>query len=365
MEYRYLGRTGIKVSALCLGLMTFETGYSKNVTREKAYAILDAYVENGGNFFDMADNYPGVESFFGGWLKDRKDRDQLVIASKVRFPSGKNGPNDVGLTRKHIIQAIDNCLESTGAGYIDLYQAHCWDDKTPIEETLSVFDDLIRAGKIRYAGASNFTGWHIAKAAAASSAAGGRAFFQSYQMQYNLLERSVELDVIPAAADCGASVNAWSPLAAGWLSGKYERGKKPPENSRMSNAASSDEEWNAILKTNLSGQIPHPVRISDENAVATEEYELRNRRRWLIIDAVGDVARAYEKTYSQIALAWLLHRPGLCSAVIGVSRMEQLLDNLGALDIVLEKREKAWLDSVSLPIKAYPHDFLEKYGVWR
>jgi len=364
MKYRYLGKTGIKVSELCLGLMTFETGYSKNVTPEKAYAILDRYVDNGGNFFDMADNYPGVEEFFGGWLKKRTDRDQFVIASKVRFPSGKGGANDAGLHRKHIMQTIDQCLKKTGAEYIDLYQAHCWDDHTPIEETLSVFHDLITAGKIRYAGGSNFTGWHIAKAAAVSQTA-GRAFFHSYQMQYNLLERSVELDVVPAVLDCGATMNAWSPLAAGWLSGKYSKDKRPPENSRMSNAAASDEEWSQLIKSDLSKQIPHPLKVADENSLAGEEQALKNKRRWMIIDAVCDVAKAYGKSPSQIAIAWLLHRPALCSAVIGVSRIDQLIDNLGALDIVLEKNEADWLNSVSAPVRSYPHDFIEKYGVWR
>ena len=364
MRYRYLGKTGLKVSEICLGLMTFETGYSKNVTSEKAYAILDAYVNNGGNFFDMADNYPGVEEFFGGWLKNRTDRDQFVIASKVRFPSGKNGPNDVGLTRKHIIQALDNCLKKTGAEYIDLYQAHCWDDKTPIEETLSVLYDLIKAGKIRYAGGSNFNGWHIAKTAAASQTA-GRAFFHSYQMQYNLLERSIELDVVPAALDCGASINAWSPLAAGWLSGKYNKDKPPPENSRMSNVAASAEEWNQLLNSDISRQIPHPVKVADGNVLIGEELALRNKRRWVIIDAVRDVANAHGKSLSQIALAWLLKKPALCSVVIGVSRIDQLIGNLDAPEIILEKNETDWLDSVSAPVKPYPHNFIEKYGVWR
>ena len=363
MEYRYLGRTGMKVSALCLGLMTFETGYSKNVTREKAYAIMDAYADGGGNFFDMADNYPGVEELFGGWLKARRDRDRFVIASKVRFPSGSNGPNDAGLTRKHMVQAVDNCLMKTGAGYIDLYQAHCWDDKTPIEETLAVFRDLVRDGKIRYAGGSNFASWHIAKAAAAHG--NGKAFLHSYQMQYNLLERSIELEVVPAALDCGASINAWSPLAAGWLSGKYARDRKPPENSRMAGAASSDAEWAALLRTNLAGQIPHPVKVSERDAVLSGENETRNKRRWMIIDAVCDVAKAYGKSPSQIALAWLLRQPGVCAAVVGVSRMEQLTDNLGALDVALGPNEADWLGAVSAPAKHYPHDFHEKYGGWR
>jgi len=364
MKYRYLGKTGMKVSELCLGLMTFETGYSKNVTKEKAYAILDAYVDNGGNFFDMADNYPGVEEFFGGWLKNRNDRDLFVIASKVRFPNGTAGVNNAGLTRKHILQTIDQCLGKTGAGYIDLYQAHCWDDKTPIEETLSVFDELIKAGKIRYSGGSNFSGWHIAKTAAVSQSQ-GKAFFHSYQMQYNLLERSVELDVVPAALDCGATINAWSPLAAGWLSGKYRKDKRPPENSRMSNAAASDEEWSRVIKSDLSKQIPHPLKVADENSLTGEEQELKNKRRWMIIDAVRDVANAHGKSPAQIALAWLLTRPALCSVVIGVSKIDQLTDNLGAQDIVLEKNEADWLDGISAPVKSYPHDFIEKYGPWR
>jgi len=184
-------------------------------------------------------------------------------------------------------------------------------------------------------------------------------------MQYSLLERSAELDVVPAALDCGASVNSWSPLAAGWLSGKYTQDAKPPENSRMSRAAHSDEEWTALIQSDLSNQVPHPHRLSDQAALSGETAALNNKRRWMIIDAVRDVANKYGKSPSQIALAWLLQRPALCSAVIGVSKIEQLTDNLGALDVVLEKNEEEWLCSVSAPPKPYPHDFFEKYGGWR
>lgn len=364
MEYRIIGSTGMKVSSLCLGCMTFEKNYAKGMTEDKAFQILDCYVDLGGNFFDMADNYPGVEALFGRWLGTRKDRDQFVIASKVRFPSKNKGPNDVGLSRKHIYQAIDDCLKLTQAEYIDLYQAHCYDPLTPLEETLAVFDELIKAGKIRYAGASNFAGWHIAKAGEIGKRA-GCSKIQSYQMQYNLLERDCEFEIIPAIEDQSATLNAWSPLASGWLTGKYKQNELPPKDSRMAKNASTMDEWHSILESDLALQIPHPKEAQKQDDLVKKELEIKNKRRWLIIDTVVDIANHHQCTPSCIALAWLLQQRGICSAVIGVSKLEQLEDNVKALDMTLTKDEEKWLNEVSQPKKVYPHDFLQSYGLWR
>lgn len=364
MKYRYLGKTGIKVSELCLGCMTFETQYSKNITEEKAFEILNVYVENGGNFFDMADNYPGVEELFGRWLKTRKDRDQFIIASKVRFPSLNKGINDVGLTRKHLMDSIDATLRKTGVEYIDLYQAHCYDEFTPLEETMQVFGDLVKAGKVRYIGGSNFSGWHIAKTAANSSLK-NLPHFQSYQMQYNLLTRSPEWEVFPAAIDSGSSINAWSPLCAGWLTGKYKKEEIPPENTRMGRIAASSEEWNKLQQSDLSHQIPHPRETLAVDNARLAEIQVKNEKKWRIIEAVCNIARAYGKSPSQIALAWLLAQKPICSAVIGVSKLSQLEDNLLAMETVIEKNEMDWLNTVSDPGLSYPYDFLSDYGSWR
>jgi len=364
MNYRYLGRSGVKVSELALGCMTFESGYSRNIDEKAAFAILDSYAGQGGNFFDMADNYPGVEELFGRWLRTRRDRDQFVIASKVRFPALKGGVNDVGLTRKHLLESIDATLAKTGAGYIDLYQAHCYDEYTPIAETLEVFADLIRAGKIRYAGASNFAGRHIAGAAAWHELR-GLPHFQSYQIQYNLLTRTPEWEVIPAAAAAGSSVNVWSPLASGWLSGKYRPGEAPPADSRMARAAGNLDEWRELQAGDLSRQFPHPRAAAEAGEFERQEISAANEKKWRVIAAVEEVAARYGKSPSQVALAWLLARPRVCSVVMGVSKLSQLADNLGAMEFQIGPEETAWLDRVSAPRLVYPYDFLNDYGSWR
>ncbi|MDD5673771.1 MAG: aldo/keto reductase [Chitinivibrionales bacterium] len=360
MEYRFLGKTGLRVSPLCLGCMTFEPG---GVDEKTAHAMLNAYVEAGGNFIDMADNYPGVEEVFGRWLKKRGDRRLFVIASKVRFPVGQ-GPNDVGLSRKHILDSLDATLRKTGAEYIDLYQCHCWDPCTPIEETLRTLDDAVRAGKVRYIGCSNFTGWHIMKAFAESEKRGW-VRFEAVQSQYSLLIRSPEWEIIPVCKEHGIAVNAWSPLAAGWLTGKYSRDKPPPTGSRMARIAKTPEEWEKILQMDVGSQIPHPTKVQSERKFRELSHTHESERRFRIIDAVGEVARTHGATHGQVALAWLLTQPGICCAVIGASSLDQLNENFCFDRVQLSEKEKEWLLTVSDPGLPYPHDFFAKYGIWR
>ena len=364
MKYRFLGKTGVKVSELALGCMTFETDYVRGMTEKDAFGIMDRYMHEGGNFFDFADNYPGVEALFGRWLKTRRDRDQMIIASKVRFPSLKNGINDVGLSRKHIFDAADNALKLTGADYIDLYQMHLFDEFTPLEETLEVFADLIRAGKIRYVGGSNIDGRNVAKAAACAKYL-RLPHVHSYQMQYNLLTRAVEFEVIPAALEAQSSVNCWSPLAAGWLSGKYERGSAPPAESRMGKIYKNFNEWEKLVESDVSAQFPHARAVRNARENFESENMARNERRWLIIEAVAEIAKKYGATPSQVSLAWLLRQKCVCSAVVGVSRITQLIENLAALDLSLEENDLRWLGDISEPVKVYPYDFIEEYGRWR
>jgi aryl-alcohol dehydrogenase-like predicted oxidoreductase len=362
MDYRFLGRTGLRVSAICFGCMTFEPGYT-NIDEGLAFKLLDSYVEAGGNYFDMADNYPGVEEIFGHWLKSRGNRKNYIIATKVRFPVG-NGPNDVGLTRKHIIDSLENSLKKIGTDYVDLLQAHCWDQITPIEETLRVFNDLVAMGKVRYVGASNFSGWQMAKSLSVSNMHDWVSF-SSLQIQYNLLTRSPEWEIIPACEDYGVSITSWSPLAAGWLTGKYQRDQLPPSDSRMAKIAKNKEEWDKILKVGVSSQIPHPTQIESEEEFQKLCREQETERRWRVIDAVGDIAKARGKSYAQVALAWLLAQPSVCAPIIGVSNLAQLADNLGALGWKLEENEIEWLNRVSNPGLPYPFDFFKKYGVRR
>lgn len=366
MKYNFLGRTGVRVSQICMGCMTFEKGYTPKIKEEKdCFAMLDHYVAQGGNFFDMADNYPGVEEIFGHWLKGRSDRDQFVIASKVRFLAGKEGPNDIGLTRKHIMDHIEKTLRNTHAEYIDLYQMHCWDEITPIDETLRAFDDLVRDGKIRYVGASNFAGWHITKMIDFSEMK-NYAKLQSVQTQYSLLCRTPEWEVLPAINDAGIAMTCWSPLAAGWLSGKYIRDGLPPKNSRMSRYIQNAEEWEETLSQGLATQVPHPTRIAElfEHERRMQKNDME--RRWVILDAVRDVAANHEGvTCAQVALAWSLQQKGVDSLVCGFSSIGQIDENLQAMDLELTQEEMKWLDAVSHPGYPYPHDFFQKYGVNR
>jgi aryl-alcohol dehydrogenase-like predicted oxidoreductase len=263
-----------------------------------------------------------------------------------------------------MLESIDASLRQTRAGHIDLYQAHCWDQNTPIQETLSVFDDLVTSGKVRYIGCSNFAGWHIMKALGISDC-NRWVRFASVQTQYSLMTRSPEWEIFPVCREHGVSINAWSPLAAGWLSGKYSRDHLPPEGSRMARVAGTKEAWEKILHADLNTQLPHPTAIQAEQAYQEQAQQHENERRWLIIDAVGAVAKTRGKTHSQVALAWLLAQPGVCSAVMGASKLTQLEDNLGSLGWALSDQEMAWLNKVSDPGLFYPHDFFQRYGVWR
>ena len=228
MEYRNLGSTGTIVSAQCLGTMTF----GRECDEEVSHAQLDRFVERGGNFVDTADVYSSgrSEEIIGNWLRARPGvRDQVVIATKGRFPMG-DGPNDAGLSRTYLSRALDASLRRLGIDAVDLYQAHAWDPLTPIDETLAFFDDAVRAGKIRYAGVSNFIGWQLQKAAIL---AGEAAPIVTLQPQYNLLVRDIELEIIDVCVNEGIGVLPWSPLAGGWLTGKYARDERPTGATRL------------------------------------------------------------------------------------------------------------------------------------
>jgi aryl-alcohol dehydrogenase-like predicted oxidoreductase len=237
VEYRRLGDTGLMVSELCLGCMTF----GREADEESSKEIVGRFLEAGGNFVDTADVYSkGVSEEITG-RAIREVRDAVVLATKVRFPMG-DGPNEVGLSRKHVTQGCDDSLRRLGTDYIDLYQVHCWDAATPLEETLSALTDLVRAGKVRYIGVSNFTAWQIMKSVCVSEANGFERFV-CLQPQYSLVERNVEYEILPACTEEGLGLIPWSPLGGGFLSGKYRRDEEPPEGSRISEAVESMEEY--------------------------------------------------------------------------------------------------------------------------
>ena len=325
MEYRTLGSSGTVVSAQCLGTMTF----GQESDEQTAHAQLDLFVERGGNFVDTADVYSSgrSEEIVGRWLTARSGmRDGLVIATKGRFPMG-DGPNDVGLSRTHLARALDASLRRLGVDAVDLYQAHGWDPVTPIEETLSFLDDAVRAGKIRYAGVSNFLGWQLQKAALL---AGDAAPIVTLQPQYNLLARDIELEIVDVCRNEGIGILPWSPLAGGWLSGKYSR-DTPPVGA---------------------------TRLGEDPERGVEAYGPRNaqERTWRIIGAVREVAESRAVSMAQVSLAWVADRPAVTSVILGARTVAQLEDNLGAADLRLSADETERLTEASEPVVTdYPY----------
>ncbi len=329
MEYRFMGRTGLKVSELCLGTQTFGWG----ADLPAAQALADCFVAAGGNFFDTSNiyNQGQSETMLGQWLKRRGNRASLVIATKVFFPAGA-GPNDTGLSRKHICEQIDASLRRLQTDYVDLYQMHCWDASTPLEETLRTLDDLVRAGKVRYIGASNYPPSQLMRAIMLSQAHGWPRF-DCLQPEYSLLVRSTEWELLPLCRTEGIGVICWSPLAGGWLSGKYRRGQPLPPDSRAGRA----DRWDDL----------------------PEQRE--SERTWRIVDALHAVAAARGKTAAQVALNWLLQQPGVTAPIMGARTVEQLEQNLGSTGWALAPDELARLDAASaLPLPS-PYSFIERY----
>ncbi len=325
MKYRRLGDTGLMVSELCLGCMTF----GREADEEDSKKLVARFLEAGGNFLDTADVYTrGVsEEITGRAIKSV--RDDVVLATKVRFPMG-DGPNDVGLSRKHITRGCEDSLRRLGTDYIDLYQVHCWDAATPLEETLGALTDLVRAGKVRYIGVSNFTAWQIMKSVSLSDALGLERFV-CLQPQYSLIERNVEYEILPACLEEGLGVIPWSPLGGGFLSGKYRRGEAPPRGSRISEAEESMEEY--------------------WDRRATE-------RNWAVLDVVGEIGEATGKSYAQIALNWLLRQPAVTAPIVGARTLEQLEDNLGAAGWELDEDQVDRISEAGAPEDTYPHRFI-------
>lgn len=326
MQYRFLGKTGLKVSELCLGAMTF----GRETSEPDSYAIMDHFVESGGNFIDTADVYSrgGSEDVVGGWLAT-KNRADLVIATKARYPMG-DGPNDLGLSRKHLLDAVDASLRRLKTDYIDLYQVHCWDSRTPLEETLSTLDMLVRSGKVRYLGASNFSGWQLQKSIEICRRMGWEAFV-SLQPQYNLLCRSTEWELVDVCLNEGLGMIPWSPLRGGWLSGRFRRDMQgPPAGSRIEVAEKEgwDESWS----------------------------NYNNEYTWTVIDALLAVAENVGKTPAQVAINWLLQQPAVTSPIIGTRTLNQLTDNLGAAGWALDAEHIQQLNTASeLPLP-YPYN---------
>jgi aryl-alcohol dehydrogenase-like predicted oxidoreductase len=328
MEYRTLGHSGCVVSTLALGTMTFGTESDEDVS----HAQLDAFVAAGGNLIDTADVYSGAasEEIIGRWLgrQSREVRDQLVLATKGRFRTGA-GPNDLGLSRRHLRTALHASLRRLGVDHVDLYQVHAHDPLTPPEETLRFLDDAVRGGDIAYVGLSNYTGWQLQQIVDLAEL---RSLVRpiTLQPQYNLLAREIEWEIVPASLANGLGLLPWSPLGGGWLTGKYTRDARP------------------------SGA----TRLGENPDRGVEAYDRRRgvERTWAVIEAVASIAEQRSVSMAQIALAWLIDRPGVSSVILGARTMEQLDDNLSAAGLHLSEEERRMLDAVSDPAPAdYPY----------
>lgn len=317
MEYRKLGRTGLKVSEFCLGTMTFRW----TSTEEQSLQVLDRFFEAGGNFIDTADVYsrwaegnPGgvAEEIIGKWLKG-KPREQIVIATKVRGPMW-DGPNGEGLSRYHIMKAVEDSLRRLGIDTIDLYQVHRPDWHTPLEETLRAMDDLIRDGKVRYIGASNYKAWLLMKTLWVSDK-NNYARFDSIQPHYHLLNRAeVEPELAALCLTEGVAMIPYSPLAAGFLTGKYTREGDPEK-----------------------GRPIAPQRLA----------MYKTETGWAVLDALREMGQARGKTIAQMALGWQLTQPFVTSPIVGANTVEQLDESLGAVGLRLSEEEMARLDEVT------------------
>jgi aryl-alcohol dehydrogenase-like predicted oxidoreductase len=326
MEYRLLGRSGLKVSTITMGTMTFggKGAFAPvgSTPLEEARRQIDLCLDHGVNLLDTADVYSeGMsEEILGQAVEGR--RDDVLLATKVRFATG-TGPNDAGLSRHHIVRACEASLRRLRTDYVDLYQVHQWDGQTPLEETLGALDDLVRSGKVRYVGASNFSAWHLMKALGVAER-GGLPRFVSQQIYYSLQARDAEYELVPLSVDQGLGILVWSPLAGGLLSGKYRRGREAPEGSRHLG------DW-------------------DEPPVYDED------RLYDVVDALMEIADARGVSPAAIALAYTLGRPAVTSVIVGARTTEQLTANLAAADLVLADDERARLDQVSRLPLLYPY----------
>jgi aryl-alcohol dehydrogenase-like predicted oxidoreductase len=329
MEYRMLGGSGCAVSSLCLGTMTF--GVETDETG--AHAQLDRFLEAGGTLVDTADVYGDgrSEEIIGRWFASRPPdlTEPVVLATKGRFSSSpSDAPNGAGLSARHLTRALDASLRRLGRDSVDLYQVHAYDPLTPLEETLRTLDGFVRAGKVRYWGLSNFTGWQLAKAVHLARALNAPAPV-TVQPQYSLLARETEWEIVPAALDAGLGVLPWSPLGGGWLSGKYRRDQRPAG----------------------------ATRLGEDPDRGMEAYDRRGTdRTWHVIDAVQKVAEDRGVSMAEVAIAWVTARPGVSATILGARTTSQLEANLRASGLRLTPAETAALDAASDPHPAdYPY----------
>jgi aryl-alcohol dehydrogenase-like predicted oxidoreductase len=328
LRYRLLGNTGLRVSELCLGTMSFGEQWGFGADEATSHRVLDAFAEAGGNFVDTANKYHGgqTEQFVGSWLAGRRDR--MVVATKYTLAMDHSDPNTAGNHRKNLVRSVEHSLRRLGTDYIDLLWVHAWDDYTPYEETMRALDDLVRAGKVLYVGVSDTPAW-VVSAANVTAELRGWSSFVGLQIEYSLLERTPERDLLPMAKHFGLSVVAWAPLGAGVLTGKYTRGGERDSLRADANAARG--------------------RTGD--------------RALAIARAVDRVADELGVSSAQVATAWVRAQGYGFIPIVGARKVEQIADTLGAVAVSLSAAQLAALDEVSRVSLGFPHDFLASSGV--
>jgi aryl-alcohol dehydrogenase-like predicted oxidoreductase len=333
-DYITLGRSGLRVSPLCLGTMTFGTEWGWGAAEDTARAIFNRYLEVGGSFIDTADGYTNgkSEEMVGKFVREGGLRDRVVIATKFTFNAQPGNPNAGGNGRKNVYRALEGSLRRIQTDYVDLYWLHAWDTVTPVEEVISTMDDLVRAGKIRHYGFSDTPAWYAARAHTIAEKA-GRERPIALQLEYSMVERNIEREHIPAAQELGMAVCPWSPLAGGFLTGKYKReGNTGRGEGRIELARSLD----------------HPVFRKMADWTYTE-------RNWRILDALLDVAKQINKSPAQVALNWVATQPGVTSTIIGATKLRQLEDNLAALEFTIPAELRNRLSEVSAIQPVHPY----------
>lgn len=326
-QYYTLGRSGLRVSRLSLGTMTFGDDWGWGAAEDTARAMFDRYLGAGGNFIDTADLYTEgtSETMLGKFIEQAGVRDRVVLATKFSYNAEPGNPNAGGNGRKNILRAVEGSLRRLRTDYIDLYLLHTWDRITPAEEVVRTLDDLVRAGKIRYAGLSDVPAWYAARAQTFAEAH-ALSPLVNLQLEYSLVERHIEHEYVPLATELGMGITAWSPLGMGLLSGKYKPGEAGGTgDGRLAKVAGA----------------PGFDRFTERN--------------WQIVGALESVAKELDKPMAQVALNWVATQPGLASVIVGATKLHQLDDNLAALDFELPAGLRARLDQASAPAAPFPY----------
>jgi aryl-alcohol dehydrogenase-like predicted oxidoreductase len=330
-DYTTVGRSGLRVSPLCLGTMTFGTEWGFGVDEGPSREMFDRYIGSGGNFIDTADGYTNghSEEMVGKFVTEKKLRDRAVIATKFTFNAEPGNPNAGGNGRKNIHRALEGSLRRLQTDYIDLYYVHAWDRVTPVEEVISTLGGLVQAGKIRYYAFSDVPAWYVARAQTLAEKE-GKERPVALQLEYSLVERNIDRELLPASQEFGLAICPWSPLAGGFLSGKYRR---------------EGEDWKG------------EGRFDQFRKSASPMLRKLSERHWKILDATTDVAKKLGKTPAQIALNWVVTQPGITSTILGATKIAQLEDNLGAIEFTIPAELRKTLEQASAIEPGAPYAF--------